>query len=141
MKIRTVVLDDSPLLLIANCKVVARNPYLKLVSSFTDARLAIRYQNEDLVCLLPTDVEISVMDGFQIMKTVPSHIHVVMNSSDTGFVPETERSGASAFLHKSVTSRDLKDAISAKLKKGFGYDGKAREPYLSRKRYLITAVR
>lgn len=141
MKIKTVVIGDSALQLIANCQVVARNPYLTLVASFTDARLAVRYLNEDPVDLLLTDVEMPAMNGFRVMETVPSHIHVVMNSTDTGFATQAVRSGASAFLHKPVTGRDLEDAISAILKKGFGDDGKAREPYLSRKRYPVTAVR
>ncbi|SEC74659.1 two-component system, chemotaxis family, response regulator CheY/two-component system, response regulator YesN [Maribacter dokdonensis] len=141
MQIRTVVLDDSPLQLIANCKVVARNPYLKLVASFTDARLAVRYLNEDPVDLLLTDVEMPVMDGFRVIETVPSHIHVFINSTDAGFAPQAVRSGASAFLHKPVTGMDLEDAISAILKKGIGDDGKAREPSLSRKRYPVKAVR
>lgn len=98
MQIKTVVLDDSPLQLIANCKVVVQNPYLKLVASFTDAGLALRYLEENPFDLLLTDVEMPAMNGFLVMAMVPSHIDVIMNSTDTGFALEAELLGASAFF-------------------------------------------
>lgn len=107
MKINVVVLDDSPLQLLSNCNAVNSHPNLTLVGRFTDIAEAIMFLNQNRVDLLLTDVEMPVLNGFQVMEKIPSEIHVIMNSTRIEFAHAAFGCGADAFLTKPIQKAAL----------------------------------
>lgn len=111
MIFNTIILEDSPLQLMATNRLVHSHPAMNLLGSFTSIENALPFIESNKIDLLFTDVEMPGLNGFEVMARVPENIKVVMNSTRSEFAVPAMEAGAEAFLTKPIERSSFNEAV------------------------------
>ncbi|MCK5442587.1 MAG: response regulator [Maribacter sp.] len=116
MPIRTVVIDDSPLMRISTCLLVKNHPELILVGSYNSPLEAFEKMGELNPELLFLDVEMPGMDGFEFLDELERKIPVIMNSTVPIFAARAFGYDVSGFLMKPMEKDSFASSVSKVIK-------------------------
>lgn len=116
MPIRTIVIDDSPLMRISTCLLVKNHPELILVGSYNNPLEAYEKIGELNAELLFLDVEMPGMDGFQLLDKLERKIRVIMNSTEPIFAARAFDYDISGFLMKPMKKDSFTSSVSKVVK-------------------------
>ncbi|NHF58728.1 response regulator [Flavobacteriaceae bacterium TP-CH-4] len=130
MKLRVIVIDDSPVQLLMAARLIAQNEHLTLLGAYANPLLGLMAVNSMEVDMVLLDVEMPEMDGFELKAQLTKQVPVVMNSTRPTFEPMAFEAGASDFLSKPLTASGLEGIVS-KIRK-------SREIELNEK--VVTAI-
>lgn len=114
IKLKTVIVDDEPdSVSLLKMQLIKHCPQVEVVGSYTSSVQAskeIEHLNPDLLFL---DVEMPVMNGFELLEKI-SHLRlgVVFVTAYTQFALKAFRFNALDFLVKPVEIDELKEAVS-----------------------------
>ncbi|MEN1784929.1 MAG: response regulator [Bacteroidota bacterium] len=116
MKLTTVVIDDSPLQRLSMCKLVENHAHLVLLESFGDPITAlgpIYDLNPDILIL---DVEMPVMNAFDLIEHLEHDCQIILNSTSSQFAVQAfQYPEICDFLSKPITpirfERSVKRAL------------------------------
>ena len=112
MPIRTVVIDDSPLMRISTCLLVKNHPELILVGSYNSPLEAFEKMGELNPELLFLDVEMPKMDGFEFLDKLKRKISVIMNSTAPIFAARAFDYNVSGFLMKPMLKQIFEKSVA-----------------------------
>ena len=114
--IKTVVVDDHPLVLEGLKSSIGENRYIDVTACFENAKDLFAYLKRELTHVVVLDVNLPDMNGVEICKEVTKkypHIKVLGLSTynDPSIVKQMVKNGAKGYLLKNVSSKELVAAI------------------------------
>ncbi|UUC45391.1 LytR/AlgR family response regulator transcription factor [Flavobacterium cerinum] len=111
MKINCIVVDDSSIQRLTITKLVSENPNLSLVGEFSnaiEAKNCITNKNVDLVFL---DIEMPVINGFDLLDGLKAKPQVIFITSKTEYAVKAFDYAATDYLHKPITRERFNVAV------------------------------
>ncbi len=111
MKINCIVVDDSSIQRLTITKLVTENPNLSLVGEFSnaiEAKNCITNKNVDLVFL---DIEMPVINGFDLLDGLKAKPQVIFITSKTEYAVKAFDYAATDYLHKPITRERFNVAV------------------------------
>jgi len=111
MKINCIVVDDSSIQRLTITKLVTENPNLFLVGEFSnaiEAKNCITNKNVDLVFL---DIEMPVINGFDLLDGLKAKPQVIFITSKTEYAVKAFDYAATDYLHKPITRERFNVAV------------------------------
>lgn len=111
--IKAAVVDDSPFAIEALLTLLEKKfPHISIEKTFNDPVESIPYLNKNPVSLLFLDVQMPVLNGFELLEKLTGFKgHVIFTTSHDKFAAQAFRYHALDYLVKPVELKDLKDAI------------------------------
>lgn len=111
MKINCIVVDDSSIQRLTITKLVNDNPNLELVGEFSnavEAKNCITNKKVDLVFL---DIEMPVINGFDLLDGLKSKPQVIFITSKAEYAVKAFDYAATDYLHKPITRERFNQAV------------------------------
>ena len=112
MKLNAIVIDDSPVQLLASSKLIRRNEHLNLIGAYTNPFLGLSAVNSMDVDLVLLDIEMPDIDGFSLKELFNNQAEVIMYSTKPEFEFQAYSTGAIDFLNKPISVSRLNYSIS-----------------------------
>jgi len=124
--INVVVVDDHALMRDGLCRILTEHRRIRVVGEAAEGREAIALVRNLKPDILVLDLMLPTIDGLDVLSQVANETHVVALSmrNDEGFVAETLRRGAWAYVTKESSAQELVAAIDM-VHGGKRYIGKA----------------
>lgn len=117
--IKTILVDDEPDSVETLKLMLAAHPVVEVVGTFTSSEKALKEIKSLQPQLLFLDVEMPVMNGFELLeKITPFNFNVVFATAYNQFAIKAFRFNAMDYLMKPVNENELKDVIEKVSKKG-----------------------
>lgn len=116
--IRLAITDDHPLLVEGMKNILAENPLVKLVNSFSSAEETINHKDLSEIDVLLLDINLPDTDGIALCeKLSKTHEHLkiigLTSHKQTSFLKGMLKAGARGFLIKNTPADEIIAAITA----------------------------
>ncbi len=85
MTLTVIIIDDSPLMRMTTARLVNDNPNLKLIGCFSDPDAGLEAVNSLQPDVLFLDVEMPVLNGFNVIEQLSCDCQVILNSTRPEF--------------------------------------------------------
>ena len=131
MTLTVIIIDDSPLMRMTTSRLVNDNPNLKLIGCFSDPSEGLEAVNRLQPDVLFLDVEMPVLNGFNVIEQLNCDCQVILNSTRQEFA-------LMAFQYFEV-----KDYLSKPMKKSrfeLSIDRAVKNQWLKNKERSIASV-
>lgn len=115
----TVVIDDSPLQLFINKKMVQRHRGLRLVSAHSNPIEGLSAIKTKAVNLVILDLEMPKLSGLEIITRLKGQCKILVYSSNLKMADKALSKGADAFLYKNSTTDQFMDCVDLLLYRSF----------------------
>ncbi len=115
-KIKVIVIDDHPLVLNGFEHILRDAESIELLATFSNAKLAISFLEQQHVDVILLDINMPEMDGFEaiqyVQKKFPTvHVVAISNLKEASVATRMLHYGAKGYLLKNVSAEELVDAV------------------------------
>lgn len=115
-KIKVIVIDDHPLVLNGFEHILRDAESIELLATFSNAKLAISFLEQQDVDVILLDINMPEMDGFEaiqyVQKKFPTvHVVAISNLKEASVATRMLHYGAKGYLLKNVSAEELVDAV------------------------------
>jgi DNA-binding LytR/AlgR family response regulator len=126
MKLNCIIVDDSSIQRMAVAKLILNHPSLNLIAEYSnaiEAKNGLKTNNVDLIFL---DIEMPVLNGFDLLESLKNPPQVIMVTGKTEYAFKAFNYDVTDFLHKPLTKERFDKAIARALEKS-NYAAKSNE--------------
>ncbi|MBC8756804.1 response regulator transcription factor [Kordia sp. YSTF-M3] len=126
MKLNCIIVDDSSIQRMAVAKLTLNHPSLNLIAEYSnaiEAKNGLKTNNVDLIFL---DIEMPVLNGFDLLESLKNPPQVIMVTGKTEYAFKAFSYDVTDFLHKPLTKDRFDKAIARALEKS-NYGAKSME--------------
>jgi two-component system LytT family response regulator len=109
--IRCVIIDDEQYAINVLVEYVKRTPTLELAGTFTNPVEGLAFIGSQAVDLVFLDIQMDEMNGFEVMKILPKHVHVIFCTAFSEFAVASYDVDAIDYLLKPVSFPRFMKAI------------------------------
>ncbi|MFD2599341.1 response regulator [Sphingobacterium corticis] len=115
-KIKVIVIDDHPLVLNGFEHILRDAESIELLATFSNAKLAISFLEQQHVDVILLDINMPEMDGFEAIQYVQKkfpmvHVVAISNLKEASVATRMLHYGAKGYLLKNVSAEELVDAV------------------------------
>lgn len=112
MIIKCIAVDDEPFAIEKLKSFISRVPYLKLEATFSDARSALNFINENEVHLLFLDIQIGKISGIEMIGKMQVKPQVIFTTAYNEYALKAFELSATDYLLKPFTFERFRQAVS-----------------------------
>lgn len=117
MTLTAIVIDDSSLQKIATSKLIKDNPNLTLIGSFSNPLIGLEAVNHLRPDVLFLDVEMPLLNGFQVLESIQHDCQVIMNSTREEFALQAfEYNHVKDYLTKPMKKQRFEKSVERAMK-------------------------
>jgi len=109
--IRCVIIDDEQFAVDVIEEYSKKIPYLEIVGVTTEPRTGIAMVTENKASLVFLDIQMDVMNGFEVLKTFPKHVKVIFCTAYPEFASDSYDAEAVDYLLKPVSFERFARAV------------------------------
>lgn len=117
-RIRCIVVDDEPLARLGMAKLIAEEPVLDLIASFSSAVEVMDWLKDNPIDLIFLDIEMPDLSGVALVKKLPEEVKVVFTTAYSEYAALSYDLDAVDYLLKPISRERLKQTIE-KLRRYF----------------------
>ena len=116
MTLNCVIVDDSAIQRLTIVKLVENHPALNLIAEYSSALETKNGLNTHQVDLMFLDIEMPVLDGFELLEVLNNKPQIIFVSDKTEYAFKAFDYNATDYLHKPITRERFITAIEKALK-------------------------
>jgi DNA-binding LytR/AlgR family response regulator len=117
MEIKCICVDDEPFALKQLMDYASKTPFLNPVAACSNAFEALQAVSDYSPDLIFVDINMPEMSGVELVKSLPSNIHVIFTTAYSEFAVESYRLNAVDYLLKPFPYQDFLQAANKVLQK------------------------
>lgn len=106
------IADDEPLGIAVLETYLQNDPYFSVKASFTDPEEALAYLNQHPIDVLLLDVNMPLLDGFQLLNKVKRSILTILTTAHKKYLQEGFDYGVLDYLQKPIKKERLLQALA-----------------------------
>lgn len=111
MKLKSIIIDDSPVQRVAVAKLIKDHPHLTLLAEYGNAMEANKRIKDLYMDLIFLDIEMPIINGFDLLESLKKRPQIILITGKTEYAFKAFEYGVTDYLQKPITNGRFNNAI------------------------------